>query len=85
MRYAEARIFERGPNVFLLVSHFNRAAHAFYRKLGYTEVGALHDYIVRGVTERVYRKTRAPIAPVAAGEGRTRVRGTSTTRRRRQQ
>jgi ribosomal protein S18 acetylase RimI-like enzyme len=85
MRYAEARIFEVGPNVFLLVSDFNRAAQAFYRKLGYTEVGALRDYVVRGVTERVYRKTRAPIAPVAAGGGRTRARGTSTTRRRRQQ
>lgn len=85
MRYAETRIFQAGPNVFLLVSHFNRAARAFYRKLGYTEVGTLRDYVVRGVTEHIYRKTRAPISPAKAGGVRTRERGTSRTRRRRQQ
>jgi ribosomal protein S18 acetylase RimI-like enzyme len=62
MAYAERRIFRRGPNVFLMVSDFNVAAQAFYRKLGYRQIGAVPDYIIRGVTERVYRKTRGPIA-----------------------
>jgi len=85
MRYAEERILRRGPNVFLTVSDFNRRAQAFYRRLGYTEVGALPDYIVPGVTERLYRKTRAPIAARGAGATRTRGRSSSTIRRRRQQ
>jgi ribosomal protein S18 acetylase RimI-like enzyme len=61
MRHAEERIFRRGPNVYLLVSDFNVKAQAFYRKLGYVKVGALRDYVVPGITERVYRKTRGPI------------------------
>lgn len=62
MRFAEERIFKRGPNVFLMASDFNEEAHAFYRKQGYTEVGAVPDYMVPGITERLYRKTRGPIA-----------------------
>jgi len=85
MRYAEERILRRGPNVFLTVSDFNRRAQAFYRKLGYTEVGALSDYIVPGIAERLYRKTRAPIGAWGARRTRTRGRSSSITRRRRQQ
>lgn len=62
MAYAERKIFKAGPNVFLMVSEFNRPAQAFYRRLGYTEVGAVPNYVVRGITERLYRKTRGPIA-----------------------
>lgn len=62
MRYAEERIFKAGPNVFLLVADFNVSAQAFYEDLGYTRVGAVPDYVVRGVTELLYRKTREPIA-----------------------
>ncbi|MDR7521584.1 MAG: GNAT family N-acetyltransferase [Armatimonadota bacterium] len=61
MAHAERRLFAAGPNVFLLCSDFNSGAQAFYEKLGYTTVGAIPDYIVRGVTERLYRKTRGPI------------------------
>lgn len=68
VRYAEERIFTRGPNVFLTVSDFNRGAQAFYRKLGYTRVGAVPDYIVPGITERLYRKTRGPLAARSGGE-----------------
>jgi ribosomal protein S18 acetylase RimI-like enzyme len=67
MRFAEGRIFRRGPNVFLLVSDFNQGAQAFYKKQGYTEVGAVPDYIVPGITERLYRKTRGPIAARRTG------------------
>lgn len=61
MRFAESQIFKRGPNIFLMVSDFNSGAQAFYRALGYSEVGAIGDYIVTGVTERLYRKTIGPI------------------------
>jgi len=61
MRYAEERIFRKGPNVFLMVSEFNRRAQGFYKRQGYIKVGAVDDYIVSGITERLYRKTRGPI------------------------
>lgn len=73
MRHAESRIFRGGPNVFLTVSDFNTRAQAFYRRLGYTRVGALADYVMPGITEYLYRKTQGPI---------DRVRGTTSRRRR---
>jgi ribosomal protein S18 acetylase RimI-like enzyme len=73
MRHAEARIFRAGPNVFLTVSDFNTRAQAFYRRLGYARVGALTDYVVPGITELLYRKTRGPIG---------RARRTTSRRRR---
>jgi len=65
MKFAEQRILRRGPNVFLLVSDFNRRAQRFYRARGYGRVGVLTDYVIPGVTELVYRKTVAPISILA--------------------
>ncbi|MBM3469961.1 MAG: GNAT family N-acetyltransferase [Armatimonadetes bacterium] len=62
MRYAEERILKKGPNVLLLVAAFNSRAQAFYKKLGYARVGAIPDYMVRGVTELLYRKTKGPVS-----------------------
>ena len=61
MRHAESLVFARHPNLFLMVSDFNQAAHAFYVALGYEVVGSLHDYLVRGHSEILMRKTRGPI------------------------
>jgi ribosomal protein S18 acetylase RimI-like enzyme len=61
VQHAEDRIFRRGPNVFLTVSDFNADARAFYRRLGYAQVGAIPDYVVPGITERLFRKTLGPI------------------------
>ncbi len=62
LRAAEARILRHGPNVFLLVSHFNRRAQRFYRAQGYERVGMLRDYVQPGVHEWIYRKSLAPLA-----------------------
>jgi ribosomal protein S18 acetylase RimI-like enzyme len=61
MDAAEAEIFEAGPNVFLLVNAANAGAQRFYERRGYRRVGTLPDYILAGVTEILYRKTRGPI------------------------
>ena len=61
MRHAESLVFARHPNLFLMVSDFNQAAHAFYVALGYEVVGSLHDYLVHGHSEILMRKTRGPI------------------------
>ncbi len=68
MQYAEGRIFSRGPNVFLTVSAFNTRAQAFYRRLGYTRVGALPDYVVPGITGYLFRRTLGPIDARSGGE-----------------
>ena len=58
--WAEQRIFRETPNVFLCVSDFNPDARRLYERLGYTVVGQLPDYIVRGHSEILFRKSRGP-------------------------
>jgi ribosomal protein S18 acetylase RimI-like enzyme len=59
---AETRIFRDKPNVFICVSSFNPDAQRLYERLGYQVVGELTDYIVRGHSEILLRKTTGPLA-----------------------
>lgn len=61
MDAAETDIFGHGPNVFLLVSAGNTRAQRFYERRGYRRIGEIPDYIQRGTTEVLYRKTLGPI------------------------
>jgi ribosomal protein S18 acetylase RimI-like enzyme len=67
MGFLEGRIFSEHPNVFLCVSSFNRRAQEFYRGMGYEVVGELRDYVVRGHSEILMRKTVSPIADFRPG------------------
>ena len=58
--FAEQRIFRESPNVFLCVSSFNERARTLYERLGYEAIGELRDYIVRGHSEIIMRKTLGP-------------------------
>jgi ribosomal protein S18 acetylase RimI-like enzyme len=58
--FAEERIFRESPNVFMCVSSFNHRARSLYERLGYETVGELRDYIVRGHSEWLLRKTLGP-------------------------
>jgi len=60
--HAEERIFSESPNAFLCVSSFNSGARRLYERLGYRYVGELNDYIVRGHSELLFRKTRGPLS-----------------------
>jgi len=60
--WAERRIFREQPNVFICVSSFNPDALRLYERLGYKVVGELTDYIVRGHSEILLRKTTGPMA-----------------------
>ena len=62
IEFAEARIFAETPNAFICVSSFNDRARALYERLGYETVGELRDYIVRGHSEWLLRKSIAPLA-----------------------
>jgi ribosomal-protein-alanine N-acetyltransferase len=59
--FAEARILRETPNVFLCVSSFNHRAKALYERLGYEVVGELRDYVVRGHSEWLLRKSVGPL------------------------
>jgi ribosomal protein S18 acetylase RimI-like enzyme len=67
MRFAEERIFRDSPNVFLCVSSFNPRAKALYERLDYELVGELKDYLVKGHSEYVFRKTVGPIREFRKG------------------
>lgn len=78
VRFAEERIFRESPNVFLCVSSFNPGARRLYERLGYALVGELTDYIVRGHSELLFRKTIGPLdgfQPSSATPGVTRASG----------
>ena len=68
LAFAERRILQVSPNVFMCVSSFNHRARQLYSRLGYHVVGELHDYIVAGHSEILLRKTTGPLSaftPVA--------------------
>jgi ribosomal protein S18 acetylase RimI-like enzyme len=71
LEHAERRIFRSCADVFLLASDFNLSAQEFYARHGYEQVGAIPDYVVKGITELVFRKrtTKAAPAPVVIKEG----------------
>ena len=68
IKFAEQRIFENYPNVFLCVSSFNPRARALYERLGYELIGEIRDFLIRGESELLMRKTTGPLRK-AEGRG----------------
>lgn len=62
LKFCEERIFQISPNVFMCVSSFNTDAARLYYKLGYDKVGDLKDFVIRGQSETLLRKTIGPIS-----------------------
>jgi len=61
IKHVEQRVFREYPNVFLCVSSFNRSAQRFYKRMSFKRIGTIPDYIVKGHSEYLMRKTRGPI------------------------
>ena len=60
MDFAEGRIFRDSRNVFLCVSSFNSDGQLFYRKRGFEVVGEIREFLVRGHSEILMRKSLGP-------------------------
>jgi ribosomal protein S18 acetylase RimI-like enzyme len=58
MDAAETEMFATSRDVLLLVSDFNLGAQHFYQRRGYTQIGAIPDYVLPGITEYIYRKVK---------------------------
>jgi ribosomal protein S18 acetylase RimI-like enzyme len=56
LAHAEAALFAASSSIVLLVSDFNVEAQRFYQRHGYTQAGALPDYVLPGVSELIYYK-----------------------------
>ncbi|MEI9962819.1 MAG: N-acetyltransferase [Limisphaerales bacterium] len=67
IHFAEERIFQQSPNVFLCVSSFNHRAQKFYERLGYLRVGEFPDFLAKGHSEILMRKTRGPLLAFKPG------------------
>ena len=67
VQFAEQRMFRESPNVFLCVSSFNDRAQKLYQRLGYERAGELPDYVVKGYSEILMRKTRGPLSDFKPG------------------
>jgi ribosomal protein S18 acetylase RimI-like enzyme len=59
--FAEERIFRDRPNVFMCVSSFNPDALRLYMRLGYEVIGEIRDFIVKGHSEILLRKSIGPL------------------------
>jgi ribosomal protein S18 acetylase RimI-like enzyme len=62
LEFAEERIRRTSPNIFMCVSSFNVGARRLYQRNGYEVIGELTDYLVKGHSEILLRKTFGPLA-----------------------
>ncbi len=62
LAFAEQRIFQESPNVFMCVSSFNSRAKSLYERSGYEVVGELKNFLVSGHSEILLRKTLGPLS-----------------------
>ncbi|HVV56008.1 MAG TPA: GNAT family N-acetyltransferase [Mucilaginibacter sp.] len=60
LRFCEDRILKYSPNIFICVSSFNQGALQLYTRFGFEKVGELRDFIKKGFTEILLRKTVGP-------------------------
>jgi len=60
LKFCEKRILKFSPNVFICVSSFNKGAIKLYYEFGFKLVGELDNFVKKGFTELLLRKTVGP-------------------------
>jgi [ribosomal protein S18]-alanine N-acetyltransferase len=55
--FAENLFKGNEKHIFLCVSDFNQGAQAFYKRLGFTQVGEFKDYVIAGAKELLLHKS----------------------------
>ncbi len=60
LQFCQDRILKYSPNIFICVSSFNHGALKLYTRCGFEKVGELKDFIKKGFTEILLRKTVGP-------------------------
>jgi ribosomal protein S18 acetylase RimI-like enzyme len=61
LAFAEERILTFSPNIFICVSSFNIGAKLLYEEFGFEYVGELKDFVRKGFSELLYRKSHGPL------------------------
>jgi ribosomal-protein-alanine N-acetyltransferase len=69
LKFCEERILKISPNIFICVSSFNTGALQLYTDFGFKIVGELNDFVKKGFTELLLRKTIAPIIGYSNHQG----------------
>jgi len=62
LQFCEERILKHSPNIFICVSSFNQGALRLYTRFGFEKVGELRDFVKKGFTEILLRKTTGSTA-----------------------
>jgi len=57
IRAIETYMFSKNPDIFICVSSFNLGALKLYKSIGYEVIGELTDYIIKGHSEFLLRKS----------------------------
>jgi Acetyltransferases len=60
LKFCEERIHKFSPNVFICVSSFNKGAIKLYYEFGFKLIGELDNFVQKGFTELLLRKTVGP-------------------------
>jgi ribosomal protein S18 acetylase RimI-like enzyme len=61
LHFADERIRDISPNIFICVSSFNTEAIKLYERFGFAIVGELKDFVKKGFSELLYRKSTGPL------------------------
>jgi ribosomal-protein-alanine N-acetyltransferase len=60
LKFCEERILKFSPNVFICVSSFNKGAIKLYYDFGFKLIGEMDNFVQKGYTELLLRKTVGP-------------------------
>jgi ribosomal protein S18 acetylase RimI-like enzyme len=61
LQFSEQRVLKISPNIFICVSSFNEGAIKLYYEFGFRLVGELDDFVKKGFTELLLRKSVGPL------------------------